>query len=347
MPQLRSPLAVRAKLQPVSSVAPAPSTWRGGRWHDRPPLVSVVVPSFNGARFVEATVDSVLAQTLDDLEVIVVDDGSSDDSVERLRRRLGAVGRDGPAWQLVSRENRGIPRTLNEGLGLARGRYFAYLDCDDVWEATRLERQVAALAEAGPGFVACFADGWIIDADGRRLGRFGRHFPYHGGDIYRDLLLIRFMPSSPTSLFVRERLVEAGSFDERRPKVDYDVWLRVARLGPVVYVPEPLGSWRRHEGNFSAADPDRMLGSCLSSLSAAFDSDPALAPLRRRAEARHRARGAAAHYDGLNLARARSESLRALRTWPFQRGAWRTLAFSVLGPSLVARLRRWRGTRRE
>ncbi len=330
----------------MSSVAPAPHTWRGGGPHDRPPLVSVVVPSFNRARFVEATLDSVLGQTLDDLELIVIDDGSSDDSVERVRRRLEGVPESGPAWQLVSRDNRGIARTLNEGLALARGRYFAYLDCDDVWEPTRLERQVAALSQAGTAAVACFADGWIIDAEGRRVGRFGRHFPYRGGDIYRDLLLIRFMPSSPTSLFVRERLVEAGSFNERLPKVDYDVWLRVARLGPVAYVPEPLGSWRRHEGNFSAADPERMLRSCLSSLSAALESDPALSHLRRRAEARHRARGAAAHYDALNLPRARSESLRALRHYPFQRGAWRTLVFSLLGPTLVARLRAWRATRR-
>lgn len=329
----------------MTSTVPAPSTWRGGRWGDHDPVVSVVVPSYNRARFVEATLDSVLCQTFADLELIVIDDGSSDDSVERIGSRLHEAGGRAPPWRLVSRENRGIARTLNEGVALARGRYFAYLDCDDLWEPTRLERQLAALHDAGPEVVACFADGWIVDADGRRVGRFGRHFPYHGGDIHRELLLIRFMPSSPTSLFVRERLEESGSFNEQLAKVDYDVWLRLARLGPVVYVPEPLASWRRHGDNFSTADPDRMLRSCLASVAAAIEADPALAPLRRQAEARHRARGAAAHYDALDTRRARAESLRAIRAYPFQCGAWRTLAFSSLGPSLVGRLRGWRSAR--
>ncbi|MDP9071275.1 MAG: glycosyltransferase [Actinomycetota bacterium] len=307
--------------------------------------MSVVVPSFNNARFIEATIDSVLTQTFDDLELIVIDDGSSDDSVERIRGRLEQAP-EGPVCRLVSRENRGIARTLNEGLALSRGRYFAYLDSDDTWEPTRLERQLIALGHAGPGAVACFSDGWIIDAAGERIGRFGRHFAYHGGDIYRDLFLVRFMPSSPTSLFVRDRLEAAGSFDERRAKVDYDVWLRVARLGPVVYVPEPLGSWRHHGGNFSIGDPARMLQSCLASVSAAVESDRALAPLSRQAEGRHRGRAAVSYYDALDLRRARAEAVLALRLHLWQRAAWRTLAFSFLGPSLIGRLRGWAARRR-
>ena len=322
------------------------TTATGGRPDGRPPLVSVVVPSFDNARFIGAAIDSVLAQTLDDLELIVIDDGSGDDSVPLVRERLEQVPAGGPAWRLVARENRGIARTLNEGLELARGRYFAYLDSDDLWQPTRLERQVEAMQRAGPAAVACFSDGWIIDAGGRRIGRFGRHFPYRGGDIYRDLFLVRFMPSSPTSLFVRRRLEEAGSFDERRSKVDYDAWLRVARLGPVAYVPEPLGSWRRHEGNHSARDPEGMLRSCLASVSAALESDASLAPLRRQSEGRHRARAAISYFDVLDLRRARTEALLAVRAYPRQWAAWRTLALSFLGPSLVRRLRGWLARRR-
>ena len=324
----------------------APAAASSGGPDGPAPLVSVVVPSFDNARFVEAALDSVLGQTLDDLELIVVDDGSSDDSVDVVRRRLELVPEGGPDCLLVARENRGIAATLNEGLSLARGRYFAYLDSDDTWEPDRLERQVAALEQAGPAAVACYSDGWIVDAAGGRLGRFGRHFPYHGGDIYRDLLLMRFMPSSPTSLFVRERLEEAGAFDERAAKVDYDVWLRVARLGPVAYVPEPLGSWRRHGGNLSASQPERMLQSCLASVSAALEADPAMASLRRRAEAGHRARAAVSYLGGLETDRARREAVRALRSHPLHRGAWRALALSLLGPGLLGRLRAWRGTPR-
>ncbi len=310
------------------------------------PLVSVVIPSFNHESYVVEAIDSVLGQTLDDLELIVIDDGSSDDSVDRIRAGLERAAEGGPPCRLVTRENRGIARTLNEGLALSRGRYFAYLDSDDTWEPTRLERQLAALQQAGPDAVACFSDGWIVDAAGHRMGRFGRHFPYRGGDIYRDLFLSRFMPSSPTSLFVREALEAAGSFDERRAKVDYDVWLRVARLGTVAYVPEPLGSWRHHGGNFSSAHPEQMLRSCLSTVRAALESDSTLAPLRRQAEGRQRARAAVSYYDGLDLRRARAEAVLALRLHPWQRGAWRTLALSFLGPSLIARLRAWAARRR-
>jgi hypothetical protein len=205
-------------------------------------MVSVVVSSFNNARFVVANIDSVLGQTLEDLELIVV------------------------------------------------------------------------------------------DAGGRRIGRIGRHFPYHGGDIYRDLFLARFVPPSPTSLFVRQRLVEAGSFDERRSKVDYDTWLRVARLGPVAYVPEPLGSWRGHEGNqqlqASRAHAPLVPGQRVGRPGVRPRAGPVAAPGRGP----HRVRAAASYFDALDLRRARMEALP-------QCAGWRTVVLSLLGASSVRRLR--------
>src|SRR3989442_13154067 len=125
------------------------------------PRVSVVIPSYNHAQFVGAAIDSVLAQTLSDFELIIIDDGSKDDSVETIQRRLSQLNDD--RVRLVARENRGLCRTLNEGLLMARGRYFAYLGSDDLWEPTKLEKQVDLLGSAGENDASPFTDCHIID----------------------------------------------------------------------------------------------------------------------------------------------------------------------------------------
>ena len=309
------------------------------------PLVSVVIPSYNHAPYVEATVASVLAQTYANLELIVIDDGSRDDSVQRLTRLLDERG-DARA-RLIARENRGLCRTLNEGLRLARGHYFAYIGSDDLWAPEKLERQVAALAAADDERIgACYSDSYIIDAEGRRLDRFGRQYRYRGGDIYRDLLLMDYMPPSPTNLFVREKLLEVGGFNEDVRVEDYEAWLRLARRFRVVYLPEVLASFRVHPTNTSSNYPERMLDSNCHGLKLAFEADPSISFwLRRHAVARQHAGVATVYYNALEMGRARREALKALRLYPLEGRAWRVALGSLLGASLVERLRARRRAR--
>ena len=308
------------------------------------PLVSVVIPSYNHAPYIEATVASVLAQTYGNLELFVIDDGSQDDSVARLTRMLDERG-DTRA-RLIARENRGLCPTLNEGLRLARGKYFAYLGSDDLWEPEKLERQVAAVEAADERTGAAFCDCYVIDAEGKRLDRYGRQYDYRGGDIYRDLLLMDFLPPSPTNFFVREKLVSVGGFNEDVKIEDYEAWLRVARRFHVAYVPDALASFRVHRTNTSSNYPERMLVANCHALRMAFDADPTLPFwLKRHAVARQHAGVATVHYNALDLGRARREALKSLALYPLEWRAWRVVLRSLLGASVVERLRERRRAR--
>jgi alpha-1,3-rhamnosyltransferase len=304
------------------------------------PLVSVIIPSYNHAAFIEATVKSVLAQTLEALELLVIDDGSRDDSprlLAALHARLGD-----PRLQLVVRENRGLARTLNEGLALARGRYFAYLGSDDVWERDKLALQSAAVAEEGPNCGAAFSDCWIIDHAGGRLGRMGQQHPYRGGDIYRDLVFMRFHPPSPTNFFVTDKLRRAGGFDEALAIEDRDAWLRVARLYRVAFVPRPLASFRVHPTNTSTSHPDKMLACNQATFARAVEQDPALGPYARLLQARNRAGYAAHFYNSGRLPTALRESLLSLAQNPAEPLAWRLLVRSLFRANPIgARVHDW------
>lgn len=310
------------------------------------PLVSAVIPSYNHAPFVGATIASVLSQTFSDLELIIIDDGSKDNSVEVIQRTLDQSGnRD--RVHFIARENRGLARTLNEGLMMARGLYFAYLGSDDLWESTKLEKQVAALRAEGSNVGASFTDCYIINSEGERLDRFGRQYSYHGGDIYRDLLWMKFHPPSPTNLFVREKLIAIGGFNESLEIEDFNAWLRFSRYHPVVYIPEPLASFRIHSTNTSTTYPERMMSTGLQTLEWAFHTDPTLELQRRPIMGRLHANYAGAYYNALNFQRARQEALKSLRLYPFDRLAWRILVRSLLGPHLLRVLRGLQRARRD
>lgn len=306
-------------------------------------LVSVVIPSFNHARFVTQAIDSVLAQTLPDIELLVVDDGSTDGSPDLIRRHLDASDGSIPV-RFVARENRGICRTLNEALGGAAGKYFAVLGSDDLWAPNKLERQVEGLESASDKVAASFSDCWVIDAEGLRRGRMGLRFPFRGGDIYKDLLLLRFFPPAPTSTFRRDAIVELGGFNERtRLTEDVDLWYRVARAHEVAYVDQPLASYRVHGDNVSARDPVAVYQDKMVIMEDLILGDPELQPMASRLRARVQANHAGHLYTLLRLPEARRAALSALRTSPRERLAWRVLVRSALGPGMI----RWLRSKRE
>lgn len=308
------------------------------------PLVSVVIPSYNHAPYVEATIGSALSQSLSDLELIIIDDGSEDDSVACIQHIMDQRG--DCRVRLITRENRGLPRTLNEGLVMARGKYFAYLGSDDLWEPDKVEKQVLAMESAGRHVGASFTDCFLIDSAGQRLDRLGRQYGYRGGDIYHDLVQMAFHPPSPTNLFVREKLIAVGGFNEDIPVEDRDVWLRLARHYSVIYVPEPLASFRVHLTNTSTTRLERMMHSNLYTFAWAFRTDPSLRPLRRRIRSILMAGYGAAYYNALDFPRARRKAVEALRIYPMNSLAWRITVRSVLGSSIVKKVRDFRASQR-
>jgi glycosyltransferase involved in cell wall biosynthesis len=194
------------------------------------PMTSVIIPTFNRAGFLREAIDSVLAQTEKDFELIVVDDGSTDHT-----RELAAEY--GDHIRYFFQPNAGASAARNLGIGRAAGRFIAFLDSDDLWLPKKLARQMQWMA-AHPNLLLCYTDEiWI-----RRGVRVNQKLIHAkaGGWIY-SLCLPRCI-ISPSSVLMRRELFDAvGLFDEQLPACeDYDLWLRVASRFEVGFIPERL-----------------------------------------------------------------------------------------------------------
>lgn len=209
------------------------------------PDVSVVVPSFNHAPFIERTLRSVFRQTLPPLELIVIDDGSRDDSPRLIERVL----RDCPVpCDFLARENRGLSATLNEGFARARGRYFAYLGSDDLWFPNFLRARVETLA-ARPRAALAYGNAYSIDAADRIIDCTTDWARYRDGDA-RQMLLETLAPLSPTVLYRRDAL-PAHPWNEEAKLEDYELYLRLSAEGEFAFDPAVLSAWRQHGYNTS------------------------------------------------------------------------------------------------
>jgi len=128
------------------------------------PAITVLMPVFNGGRFIGEAIESILGQTFTDFELLVINDGSTDDSLAV----IGEYAARDRRIRVVSRENRGLVATLNEGLGLARGAYLARMDCDDISLPARLRRQYDFM-RAHPPFLLCCRPSFLVHPSGRLL----------------------------------------------------------------------------------------------------------------------------------------------------------------------------------
>lgn len=210
------------------------------------PLVTVCVPSYNKARFIEATLESVRTQTFQDFELIVIDDASTDDSVaviEAWRVRHGF-----PLKFVKHEANRGVCVTLNEALTMARGRYWSGLGADDVWHADMLERFVEAMERQPEDVAVVYGDAELIDDEGRLLpGRFiARHRRFEAppeGRIFAALLEGNFIPAMATLCRV-DCLRAVGGYDEELWYEDWDMWLRLAHRYAFGHLPGAFVQYR-------------------------------------------------------------------------------------------------------
>ena len=208
------------------------------------PRVSVVIPTRDRLGLVPEAVASVLDQTMGDLELVVVDDGSSDGTARALRERF----RD-DRLRVVVQEPLGVSAARNRGVRETSGEWVAFLDSDDRWLPRKLERQLAALARS-PGHPACYTEE-IWYRHGRWANPRKVHAKRSGWIFDRCLALCIISPSS--ILIRRDVLEELGGFDESLPACeDYDLWLRLSARHPVLLVPERLVVKRNgHPGQLS------------------------------------------------------------------------------------------------
>ena len=207
------------------------------------PAVSVVIPAYNAERTLEASIRSVLAQTMRDLELVVVDDGSADQTVAL----AGSIS--DPRVSVLSQDNAGAAAARNTGIRAATGRYVAFLDADDLWVADKLERQLTAF-ERDPEAIAVQAGAYFVDPALRILS-VERCRP--ASDTLLQFLQFGGLPAVMETLVVRREIFdEIGMFDESLAILeDWELAIRLARHGRVVGLPEPLALYRLHPGNRS------------------------------------------------------------------------------------------------
>jgi glycosyltransferase involved in cell wall biosynthesis len=213
----------------------------------RAPAISILLCLYNGERYLAATIDSALAQSYRDFELIVVDDGSTD------RSGLLLESYRDPRLRVVRQENRGTAAALDTGLKIATGTYIAFLDQDDLWEKDHLAAHIELL-ERRPHIDLSFSWFRVIDDATRDTGV--RSSRYHGTIDFRGLLT-DFVIGGTSNVVVRRAAIErAGGVDAAFPRVyDLDLCLRIAQLSPhnIEAIPRDLMCYRRHPRQISRA----------------------------------------------------------------------------------------------
>jgi glycosyltransferase involved in cell wall biosynthesis len=210
------------------------------------PLVSVVVPTYNRAHLVCEAIGSALAQTYRNVEVLVVDDGSTDGTRQALERRFGAD----PRMRVVAQEHGGPGPARNLGIRSTRGSLIAFLDSDDLWLPEKLARQVAQL-RARPRAALSFCDARLEDAGSDGETRF-RTKGFRGDTSLAEMVAINFAMCTSTTLVRRSVLDDLGAYDESLPCAqDWDLWIRVLARYPVVALDEVLAVIRRRPDSIS------------------------------------------------------------------------------------------------
>lgn len=197
------------------------------------PSVSVVIPVYNADWCIGCAIDSVLDQTFTDFELIVVNDGCTDNTTSILAHY-------GNALRIIEQPNRGLSAARNRGASAARGRYVAFLDADDRWLPTKLAQQVTLMTEH-PDLAFCSTSALLEAPDGTQLGEW-RHSPSDLPPLHAIFLHNAFVAGSGSAVLVRrDVLTAAGGFDEAlRSLEDIDMWMRLAAIGRYACIEEPL-----------------------------------------------------------------------------------------------------------
>jgi glycosyltransferase involved in cell wall biosynthesis len=301
------------------------------------PLVSVIIPSFNSSRFVAQAVKSVLAQTYVPCEVIVVDDGSSDDTHAVLA----------PFYERIRyfyQSNTGLSKARNRGIEEAQGELIAFLDADDQWLPEKLIKQWKCL-QADPNAALVHTDTYQLhDSDGRQTYVYRRKERFSGW-CYPVCFWGNQLTVSSV-MVVRRCLERIGVFDEeiRGPSTqDYDLWVRIARHYPFAYVNEPLVLYRHHDASGSL-NTRMMLEDEYYVLAKTLNADPTLRQTQgyRRVQLRMFELAFQAGYSNIDagdFVRARRYFQKALSYAPWNMKAWTFLASTFLPRPLRAQLR--------
>lgn len=192
--------------------------------------VSVVIPTYNRAKFIEDAIDSVIRQTYNDIEIIVVDDGSTDATPDILKKY-------GDRIEVIRQKRMGVSSARNRGIKESRGEYIAFLDSDDIFYKRKLEIQMEVVTSNHAVFICYTNEKWILN--GEHKNQHAKHRKYSGWIFDRTLPLCIVSPSS--AVIKRSVFDERGGFDEKFAVCeDYEFWIRLSLHYPFHYIDMPL-----------------------------------------------------------------------------------------------------------
>lgn len=208
------------------------------------PKVSVIIPAYNSMKYLPETLESALNQSFQDFEVIVVNDGSSDETAEWVSQLTD------PRIKLISQENQGLSGARNTGIENASGEYLAFLDADDCWESTKLEKQVLTL-EDNPEVGLVYTWVALVNESGTPTGRIFKN--YAENDVLENLIEHNIVECGSVAMVRRQCFENCGVFDRdlRSFVEDWDMWLRIASRYPFKVIKQPLVYYRQHSNSAS------------------------------------------------------------------------------------------------
>ena len=253
------------------------------------PHVSVIIPAWNAAEFLPNAMDSVLAQSFDDFEVIIVNDGSPDTAT--LERVIAPYRGDSRVRYLVQ-ENQGPSGARNTGVLAATGRYVAFLDADDWWTQSYLATQMDQV-KTNPELDLVYCDALLVGASPLAGRTFMETSPSEGAVTLESLIALRCNVPTTCAFARRDAVIGAGLFDPQlRRCEDFDLWLRMSAAGSRFGYHRSVLAHHRYHGASAAADGVRMFESQLvvyrklaALLGSSHPANPAVATQIRRAEA--------------------------------------------------------------
>lgn len=223
--------------------------------------ISVIVPVYNGEKTIRETLISIIKQSFSDIEIIIIDDGSTDSTLEVVKSITD------PRIKIFSYSNAGLATSRNRGITLANGQYISFIDADDIWTPCKLESQMQALKEH-PSCAVAYSWTDYINTDGKFL-KSGRH-PTAIGDVYHKLLLGNFLENGSNPLIRINALKAVGGFDESLLAAeDWDMWLRLSAFYEFVCV-EKAQILYRVSANSMSTDLKRQETASLKVIERAF-----------------------------------------------------------------------------
>ena len=283
--------------------------------------VDVIIPAFNAARYLPFAIESVAAQTFDDWHIVLVNDGSTDNTAEVVAPFLDRLG---AKITYITQENRGLPAARNIAIRASTSEFIALLDADDVWMPCRLSESLKIFAKRPKAGIA-YGLITFIDQEGHSGRTWNGNLKYSEGRIAPRIYMRKVELPCPTITFRRRCVDEVGCFDETmRSTEDRDLWLRIALRYEVAFVPVVLACYRVSPGSMST-NSQRMLEAQLQFIRKHYGSEGCGLLPRQISLARAYKQQAEALKQN-HPAAALSSALRAVSTYPLELGNSRTAA---------------------